>query len=96
MNDRLWPVIYVACRTYTVYNVCMKTEERKILEYLVACISEFSHRAGVSSQEAFRYLNTYGGIDFLLEYYDTEHILSFDDVVDDLMLVTQKSGGKIA
>ena len=73
----------------------MNIEERKTIAYIIACISEFARSTGLSPQEAFRYLYSYGGIDFLIEYYDVEHLLSLDDAVDDLKLVTRKSGGMI-
>jgi hypothetical protein len=73
----------------------MKSEEQKKIEYAVACISEFARATGLNTKEAFRYLYNHGGIDFLIDCYDTEHLLSLDDAVDDLKIVTQKSGGMI-
>jgi len=34
-------------------------------------------------------------MDFLVEFYDVEHTLSFEDAVHDLTLVSQQNGGKI-
>lgn len=78
------------------YNNSMKSEEKKIIAYIVACISEFARATGLTEQEAFRYLHIHGGMDFLIEYYDTEHVLSFDTAVEDLKIIAQKSGGLIA
>ena len=74
----------------------MSTDKKKKIAYIVACISEFARATGLNTQEAFRYLNNHGGIDFLLEFYDVEHTLSFEEAVDDLKMVTQKAGGLIA
>ena len=74
----------------------MSAEEKKIIAYIVACISEFARATGLNTQEAFKYLSNHGGIDFLIEFYDIEHTLSFDEAVDDLKMVTQRSGGLIA
>jgi len=74
----------------------MKSEERKMIAYIVACINEFAGSTGLSLQDAFIYLNSHGGIDFLVECYDAEHILSFQDVIDDLKLITRQAGGLIA
>jgi hypothetical protein len=74
----------------------MRDIERKKIAYIIACISEFADATGLTAQEAFRYLNLHGGIDFLIECYDTEHTLSLRDAVDDLKIVAQKSGGLIA
>ena len=66
-----------------------------MVAYIVACISEFARKSGLTAQEAFRYLNIHGGIDFLIECYDTEHLLSLQDTVDDLITITQRAGGLI-
>jgi hypothetical protein len=70
--------------------------DRKKLAYIIACIGEFARSSGLSVQEAFRYLDAHEGIDFLFEFYDTEHLLSLDDAVNDLKIIAQKSGGTIA
>jgi hypothetical protein len=80
----------------TIYNIFMCEKDRKKIAYIIACISEFADATGLTAREAFRYLNHHGGIDFLIECYETEHTLSLRDAVDDLKLVTQKSGGLIA
>ena len=74
----------------------MDKQEQKMIAYIVACISEFSRKSGLTTQEAFRYLYNHGGIDFLIECYDTEHLLSLQDAIEDLTTITQKSGGIIS
>ena len=86
----------LARNSLSVYNNVMKSEERKRIAYIVACIGEFARASGMAAQDAFNYLHRYGGIDFLIECYDTEHLLSLHDAVEDLKLVTQRSGGMIA
>ena len=46
-------------------------------------------------KEAYIYLKRYNGIEFLKEFYDVEHTLSFEDVLDDLAAVCRKSGGTV-
>jgi hypothetical protein len=75
------------------YNAGMSNEEKNTIGYIVACVSEFARATNLSAQEAFRYLYDYGGVDFLIEYYDIEHTLSLDDAVDDLLAVTHRAGG---
>ncbi|MCD8151380.1 MAG: DUF3791 domain-containing protein [Clostridiales bacterium] len=41
------------------------------------------------------YLRQYKGIDFLHEFYDVEHTLSFDDTMDDLSIICRKNGGTV-
>jgi len=71
----------------------MRSEDRKMVAYLVACIGEFARASDFTTQAAYRYLDLYGGIDFLVEFYDTEHLLSLEDAVEDLKLITQKAEG---
>jgi hypothetical protein len=66
-----------------------------MIAYVVACVGEFARANELTDREAFRFLETYGGIDFLIGFYDTEHLLSLQDAVEDLMVVSQKAGGRI-
>jgi hypothetical protein len=74
----------------------METVNTNRIAYIVACIGEFARATGLTTQEAFRYLFFRGGIDFLVEHYEAEHLLSFDDVVEDLKTIARQSGGLIA
>jgi len=65
--------------------------ENKIA-WTVACVSEFARRFDISVKSAFQYLYLHGGIAFLDEHYEAEHLLSFDDAVDDLVLVCETKG----
>lgn len=73
----------------------MAKEEINILDYIVVCISEFASRYGIHMRDAYIYLSQNKGIEFLKDFYDVEHTLSFDDVMDDLTSVCQKNGGTI-
>ena len=73
----------------------MTKEDRNVLDYIVVCVSEFADRHSINMQEAYQYLRQHKGIDFLQEFYDVEHTLSFDDVIDDLATVCRKNGGTI-
>ncbi len=64
---------------------------KKKINYTVACINEFAARFNISSKEAFNYLYENESIAFLKENYDIEHTLSFDDAVDDLILICRKN-----
>jgi hypothetical protein len=68
---------------------------RKKIDYIVVCVDEFAKSAGLPVREAFRYLSSHGGLEFLLEHYDTEHTLSFDDVIDDLKNIDLSNWAKI-
>lgn len=71
----------------------MTKEDVNILEYIVVCISEFANRYEMHMRDAYIYLSRYKGIEFLKEFYDVEHTLSFDDVLDDLNVICRKNGG---
>jgi len=63
--------------------------------YIVAIISDFAERYGLSTPQAYRYLARYKGIDFLQEFYDVEHTLSFDVVVTDVARCCRNNGGAL-
>ena len=74
----------------------MSQEIRNRIDYTVMCISEFSQRHDMHPQKAYKYLKEYGGIAFLKDCYDAEHLLSIEDAIDDLTAVCARNGGKIA
>lgn len=73
----------------------MTREEINVLDYIVVCVSEFASRYKMHMREAYVYLNQYKGIEFLKEFYDVEHTLSFDDVLEDLTVLCRKNGGAV-
>lgn len=74
----------------------MAVQEINILDYIVICISEFASRHGMHMRDAYVYLSTYKGLEFLKEFYDVEHTLSFDDAMEDVAAVCRKNGGVVA
>ena len=50
---------------------------------------------GLTVKQAFNYLSRFKGMDFLQKHYGAEHLLSFDDTVDDLTAICLKNGGQI-
>lgn len=71
----------------------MTKADMNVLDYIVVCISEFSNRYEMQMRDAYIYLKRYKGIEFLKEFYDVEHTLSFEDVLDDLAAICRKNGG---
>ena len=49
----------------------------------------------MTRQDAFRYLYEHKGVEFLIEFYDVEHLQSMDETIDDLLVICQKNGGAI-
>lgn len=71
----------------------MVKEEINLLDYIVVCISEFACKYEITIRDAYLYLSRNKGIEFLKEFYDVEHTLSFDEVLDDLTAICRKNGG---
>ncbi len=71
----------------------MAKEERNVLNYIVVCISEFASRYKMHTRDAYIFLSRNKGLEFLQEFYDVEHTLSFDDVIEDLTAICRKNGG---
>lgn len=69
--------------------------DKKLIDYVMTAIIEFAHRHNLSIRDASNYLNQFKGIDFLSEFYDVEHTLSFNDCVDDLTVICQNNGGML-
>lgn len=79
-------------------SVVLKNEseiDKNVIAYIVAAINEFARNHHLSVREASNYLIRFKGIDFLTEHYDAEHLLSFDDSVQDLTQVCLNNGGGI-
>lgn len=74
----------------------MVREIQNRIAYTVICISEFALRFSMNQQEAYQHLKRYGGLSFLKDCYDAEHLLSIEDAVDDLALICEKNGGIVA
>lgn len=73
----------------------MAKEDVNLLNYIVVCISEFARRHEMHMRDAYIYLSQNKGIEFLKEFYDVEHTLSFEDVLDDLTVICRKNGGAV-
>lgn len=65
------------------------------ISYVNACIRAFAYRFRLSVKSAFLYLYHFKGIQFLDEFYETEHLQSIDDAVDDLIVLCLKNGGQL-
>lgn len=73
----------------------MTKADMDVVHYIVVCISDFANRNEMYMRDAYIYLNRYKVIEFLKEFYDVEHILSFEDVLDDLTAICRQNGGSV-
>lgn len=49
----------------------------------------------ISAKEAFQYLFQFKAIEFLKENYEAEHILSLENVIEDMELLCRRNGGRL-
>lgn len=66
-----------------------------MIDYTLIAIYEFASRYHMDKVVATNYLKKYGGLDFLIECFEAEHTLSFDDWVDDMTTVCRQNGATI-
>lgn len=73
----------------------MAREERNILGYMVALISEFSAHYGIRLRQAYAYLKRFKGLEYLQNHYGVLHTQSFPDTIEILTQVCTNYGGKL-
>lgn len=71
-------------------------EQNHKTTYIIYCIDKFADAYHLTSKQSFAYLNRYKGIEFLDKNYEAEHLLSFEDAVEDLTTICQRNGGGLA
>ena len=73
----------------------MAREERNILGFVVALVSEFANHYSIRPRQAYAYLKRYKGIEHLHNHYGVLHTLSFPDAVEALAQVCANNGGEL-
>ena len=73
----------------------MPREERNIIGFTVALISEFAHHFGIHPRQAYAYMKRYKGLEHLHQYYGVLHTQSFPDTVEVMALVCANNGGEL-
>ena len=71
----------------------MERVNNNLINWAVACVSEFGRQRELTLKVAFKYLLDYGGIGFIKEHYEAEHLLSIDDAINDLSIICRNNGG---
>ena len=76
--------------------VAMQTEKTKNkVEYIIAIISDFAKEHSLNTMQAYRYLERFKGLDFIDKFYEVNHTLSFEDVIEDLTFYCHRRGGSL-
>lgn len=84
------------------YDACISLEtrvdpnsEQSIVEDIVLIVSEFSKKHGIAPYQAFRYLDNFGGLDFLMKNYESERCESVEHSIEDIEVICRREGGEI-
>ena len=70
-------------------------DTKKESYYFLMILNLIAKKYNIFIYEAYEYLSRYKGIEFLQEFYDVEHTLNTDDVVDDVLAICSKNGGSL-
>ncbi len=70
-------------------------QERKKIYYIVMVLDHFAKLKNLTIKRAYEYLNRFGGLDFLITHYEAEHLLSEDEVLEDLEAISKRGGGTL-
>ena len=95
LNNKTARLSGIYMTTLSNRKILMKKDIEDKLAYIIAVVSEFAARFSLNTQQAYRYLDRFKGLDFVDRFYNVEHTQSFEDVVDDLALYCRKNGGKL-
>lgn len=72
-----------------------KREIKNRIEYIVAVVSSFAERFGLTNAQAYAYLRRFSGIDILIRHYGVMHTLSIENIVTDMQEACHRRGGRI-
>jgi len=83
---------------YEVANIGVIMSERDInnrIDYFICCIGAFAKQFAISNAEAYRYLQSMGGMRYLYDNYEYEHTQSIEDAVEDMGRICMRHGGAL-
>lgn len=83
----------IVCKFAGEKCIVMSRDNRNIIGYTVALISEFASHFGIGSRQAYAYLKRFKGLEHLQQHYGVLHTQSFDDTVEALAQVCANNGG---
>ena len=81
---------------YSLWSPVKKiTPQYEKIESLVLSINSFSRKNDIPSGEAFKYLETGGGLSYLDEEYEASRCLSLEAIVEDIERICRRNGGTL-
>ena len=76
-------------------GIITQDQTKRIISYAVMCIKNFSREFGLSFAEGYRYLENFGGLQFVIKHYEIEHTLGMDDAIEDMRAICRRNGGLV-
>lgn len=68
----------------------MSKEEEK-LRFVAFCIEQYKHRRGGDGESVYDLFASSGALRFLMDFFDVEHCLDADQVLDDIEKIIARS-----
>lgn len=73
----------------------MSRDNKNLIGYTVALITEFASRFNIRQRQAYAYLKRFKGLEHLQRHYGVLHTQTFPDAVDALAEVCINHGGEL-
>ena len=70
-------------------------EQNNRIDYFICCIGAFAKLFAISNAEAYRYLQTFGGLRYIYDNYEYEHTQSIESAVEDMGRICMSQGGAL-
>ncbi len=67
----------------------------EMVEFVMSVINNFAEEKSISLGEAYNYIVTFKGMDFLSQYQEIEKTLSNYEIVNDVLRVCANNGGRL-
>lgn len=64
----------------------------KKIFWLTTAIEKYAQSKNKNRVQAFQEMSAFGSFDFIEKHYNVEHLLSFEDVIDDINGINAKYG----
>ena len=68
---------------------------KDVVDYIAFMVNEFALQHRLSAVQSYDYLNRYGGIEFLDDFYDVEHCENPLITLDSLQEICGREGGQL-
>lgn len=68
---------------------------RDIFEYIIALVSEFAQKYGLTDRQAYNYIRNHKGVSFIEKNYGIMHTLDFKEAVESVAIYCRRFGGAL-